>query len=275
MSKYNFSAYALTKEFDLNTIARHYNIDKKFKWEDSLILDSKHFTDVIDSTEKKIVYIYSFGSMVFINFTSSEMSLIMKYFETNFNLTKNAFSLKYLDEYNLEILEGSEFSISNDYAICPSEKSEYFEIISLILARSVALDKIENGISILMDEVEDIIDFLEKGKLSIKDKSLSKLASRILGFKYTSISYIMIFDKPDITWENIEIDDFYYELSELFELEDRFSQMRDKLEVLMDITEVFTNLAHDQRSTRLEWIIIILIAVEFIVALVELSLRVV
>jgi len=275
MSKYNFSAYALTKEFDLNSIAQHFNIHKEFKWEDNLILKKQHLIGIMELSELKSVYIYSFGSIVFINFSQTEMTTFMKFLEINFNILENPFALKFIDEYELDIIEGSEPSIANNHAICPTESKEFIDIISLVLARSVALDNIENSINKVIDEVEDIIVFLEKGKLNIKDASLAKLASKILGFKYTSISYIMIFDKPAITWEDIEVDNFYYELSDLFELQERYVQIRDKVEILMDITEVFSTLSHECRSTRLEWIIIILIAVEFATALIELFFRII
>jgi uncharacterized Rmd1/YagE family protein len=38
---------------------------------------------------------------------------------------------------------------------------------------------------------------------------------------------------------------------------------------LLDVTDVFANLSHARRSARLEWIIIILIAFEIIMALAQ------
>lgn len=37
-----------------------------------------------------------------------------------------------------------------------------------------------------------------------------------------------------------------------------------KSETLLDMTDVFTSLSHARRSARLEWIIIILIAIEIV-----------
>lgn len=273
MIKYYFSAYALTKEFDLNAIAQSFHINKKYKWEDYLTLNSDQLEDILGDSEDKFVHIYSFGSIVFINFSAGEMTTFIKLMEDNFNSTTNPFSLKYIDEYQLDIVDNAELEVSNDHAVIPAANSKYIDIISLVLARSVALDKIEEGISKVTDKVEDIINYLETGKLNVRDKSLSKLIAEILGFKYTTISYIMILDKPDITWDYIDIDDFYYKLVELFELDDRFDQMKNKLGMLMDITEVFTTLMHENRSTRLEWMIIILIAIEIIIYLFELALK--
>lgn len=273
MTKYFFSAYALTKEFDLNEIAKYYNINKKYKWEDYLVLGSDQLSSILSPTDTKIAHLYSFGCVVFINFSAAEMTSFIKVLETNFNASGQPFTLQYLDEYHLEIDSAKEVEITNDYAFLPEENFNCIDIISLILARSVALDRIENGIDKVLDEVEDVIQMLENGKLDITDKQLSKLASRILGIKHTSISYIMIMDKPDITWDDLDIDKFYYDLSELFEIEDRYHQLHDKIGFLMDVTEVFSSLAHESRSTRLEWYIIILITFELIVYLIELGTK--
>jgi required for meiotic nuclear division protein 1 len=48
----------------------------------------------------------------------------------------------------------------------------------------------------------------------------------------------------------------------LFELVDRYEKIRHKSDTLMDITAVFSGLAHAQRGNRLEWAIIILIVIE-------------
>ena len=137
-------------------------------------------------------------------------------------------------------------------------------IISFVIAKSVALERIEEQVDLVLDEMEDVIQQLERGKLAIPDRKLAKLASSILNFKYKSIAHIMVLDKPDITWDNEELDKLYGRMANLFELNQRYHEIRTKSETLMDITEVFTGLSHAQRSTRLEWIIIILIALEIL-----------
>lgn len=105
--------------------------------------------------------------------------------------------------------------------------------------------------------------------LGIPDKRLAKLASKILNFKYRSISSIMVLDKPDITWDNPEADRLYLTMANLFELSQRYQEIRHKSETLMDITEVFTSLSHARRASRLEWIIIILIFIEIVIYLFQ------
>lgn len=143
------------------------------------------------------------------------------------------------------------------------------EIVATILAKSVALKKIEVDIDNLLDEIENIIVYLDNGKLHLSDTHLAKMSSKVLRFKYNTISYIMLLDKPDVAWKIEDAEEFFTKLSDLFELKDRYDKIRHKTEVLLDITEVFTSLTHAKRGTKLEWMVIILFIVEIVMSILE------
>jgi uncharacterized Rmd1/YagE family protein len=78
----------------------------------------------------------------------------------------------------------------------------------------------------------------------------------------------MLLDKPEVTWDNQAASDLYAELGKIFELDDRREIVHHKTQILMDITEVFSGLAHAKRGTKLEWAIIILIMIEIVLSLI-------
>jgi uncharacterized Rmd1/YagE family protein len=59
-------------------------------------------------------------------------------------------------------------------------------------------------------------------------------------------------------------------MASLFELNPRYQEIKHKSETLLDMTDVFSGLSHARRSARLEWIIIILIAIEIVIYLMQL-----
>ena len=117
--------------------------------------------------------------------------------------------------------------------------------------------------------MENLIGRLSQGKFNIPDRNLAILASSILNFKYKSIAHVMVLDKPDITWENPDADRLYSIMANLFELKQRYMEIKHKSETLLDITGVITGLSHAKRATRLEWIIIILIAIEICIYILD------
>jgi len=76
--------------------------------------------------------------------------------------------------------------------------------------------------------------------------------------------HLVVLDKPDITWDNPEANSLYLTMARLFELNQRYQEIKHKSETLLDMTDVFSSLSNARRSARLEWIIIILIAIEII-----------
>jgi uncharacterized Rmd1/YagE family protein len=273
MLQAEFKAISISNEINLNKISQHFGITRKFKWEEALPLRDNYLKGIIREPESKSVYIFHFGAMVFVNFQPHEMMDVINYLkrlEKSLN-TNNPF--EYDDEYCLEIHPDAAQSINNDSMITPQAHDYQQEIVATILAKSVSLEKIETDIDLLLDEIEDIVEYLHQGKLTVSDDQLAKMSAKILGFKFNTISYIMLLDKPDITWSNEGASELFAELSILFELEDRYEKIRHKSETLMDITEVFTSLAHAQRGSRLEWVIIILIAIEIGLSIFEMFFR--
>ena len=156
-----------------------------------------------------------------------------------------------------------------------AEQAQYqLDIISIVLAKSVALDKIEMDISYLLDEIENVVSDLHQGKLTVSDEKLAKMSAGILGFKLSTISYIMLLDKPAITWTHEKASELFEELVTLFELSERYGNNRHKIDTLMDITEVFSGLAHAKRGTRLEWAIIILIVIEIFLSIFDIFFKI-
>jgi len=269
MKTAQLKAVALTNEINLNKLAAHFGINRKFKWEESLFLKESALKGIVLDPSDKSIFVFYFGTMVFINFEHHEILDVVKYLGKIEKDLAPIHSLDYTDDYRIEISTNEELSVNYENMVTPEEMPYHREIIATILAKSVALERIEVDIDLLLDEIEGIVTHLRKGNLVASDRKLAKTSARILGFRLNTISSIMLLDKPEITWTSEEAEALYRQLSTLFELSDRYENMQHKTKMLMDITQVFTELAHNQRGNRLEWIIIILIAIEIVMSLFE------
>ncbi|ABQ25700.1 RMD1 family protein [Geotalea uraniireducens] len=274
MERHEFAAYALGGELDLNRLAASLGITRKFRWEEPMVLDPEGLRLLsMERSERKQVYLYYFGGVVFLNCSVDEIRTFSAAMTKAADEFRDFPKLKYRDDYSLRIDGGTKPAITNDYAVMPAYDVAFIGIICFVIAKSVALERIEEQLDLVLDEVEGLITLLDQGRLNLTDRKLAKLASSILNFKYRSIAHIMVLDKPEITWENIEADRLYLTMANLFELNQRYNEIKHKAETLMDITEVFTSLSHDKRAARLEWIIIILIVIEILIYLVEILLK--
>lgn len=263
---YRFTAFAINGELDLNRLATRLKIDRKYRWEEPMRLNPLSFTSSAGD-DAVWVYLYYFGGIVFLNCSDDIMARCIEGLKQHVESLKDFPQLPFREDYCLEINPAVETSITNDSAVMPAFKQELLEIICFVIAKSVALERIEERVDTVFDEVGVKISRLGQGVLELPDRDLAKLASTVLNFKYTSIAHIMVLDKPEIAWDNEEADRFYLTISNLFELRPRYQEIKHKAETLLDVTDVFSNLSHARRSARLEWIIIILIAFEIIMAL--------
>ena len=269
MEIFNFKAFAFGGELDLNRLAARLGITRKYRWEEPMKLNPVTFGLAGDNDSKQ-VYLYYFGGVVFLNcpgeLISSFLDSIPQYAES----LKGQAQLPYREEYRLEINSERKPTIANDGAVMPHYNIAFLDIICFVIAKSVALERIEERIDVVFDEVEALIANLGRGKLELPDRDMARLASSILSFKFTSLAHIMVLDKPEITWDNSEADRLYTTMAGLFELNQRYLEIKHKSETLLDMTDVFSSLSHARRSARLEWIIIVLIAIEIVIYLMQL-----
>jgi uncharacterized Rmd1/YagE family protein len=270
MTTYPFLAIALEGETDRSRIAAALGITRKLVWEEPLVLSPVTLELCEDAPfADRRVFLHSFGSAVFFNCTDQEVDA---FFSGVSRRTTSGRPLKpssYRERYALRIEEAERISVTNDGAVLQKGEKVFVEIIAYVLAKSVALEQLEALVDVVFDRMEDIIARLDRGELKVTDSELARTAATILNFRYRSISHIMILDKPEITWESEEADRFHATLANMFELNQRYSQIRQKSDTLLHTNEVFAGLSHARRSARLEWIIIALIAVEILLFVFE------
>lgn len=268
MEQYTFNAYAFSGELDLNRLAAKLGITRKYRWEEPMQLNPVTFSLAADK-DVELVCLYYFGGAVFINCSADIIASFLEGVPAYADKLQGQPQLHYRDEYRLEIDPQHAPSITNDYAVMPHYDLAFVDIICFVIAKSVALERIEDRVDVVFDEVEVLISNLGKGSMELPDRDMARLASSILSFKFTSIAHIMVLDKPDITWDNPEADRLYLTMASLFELNQRYQEIKHKSETLLDMTDVFSSLSHARRSARLEWIIIALIVIEIILYVLE------
>ncbi|MGE7648617.1 RMD1 family protein [Peribacillus frigoritolerans] len=272
MEAITFKACAITNEIDLNKIAIHCGIPKKFTWEEPLILKGDILRSILykNVDESQQVLVFSFGSIVFINYSHEDeikaFSSFIHSFEPDIVLVNVD---RYTDDYSLHFSETENINLTDEYVVVPKYEFFYPELISTILAKSVALEKTEEQLGKIHDKLEAMIDRLEKGKLRIGNKELARTTAKIVRHEYNTLAYIMILDKPDITWTSSIAGEFYDRMLEFFELNDRYKILKSKTEILYNIMDGFSNISHSIRGLFVEWIIVILIVFEILLTILE------
>ena len=98
---------------------------------------------------------------------------------------------------------------------------------------------------------------------------LKKYIGRTLNLKNRISGNLYIFDSPEETWENENLNKLDIGLKKTFDLQMRFRTIQEGLSIVKENMELFKDLLQNRNSLTLEWVVIILILVEVINILIS------
>ncbi|WP_424362225.1 RMD1 family protein [Methylocystis parvus] len=137
-------------------------------------------------------------------------------------------------------------------------------VIADALAKSVALARDERRVNAVFDTIEPFAaELASKGRPPWKRKSMLELIGQTLLVRHRVSGRVAVEDKPDVLWDRPDLERLYARLEDEYELEARGRTLNAKIDVIGETARALTDLIDADRSVRLEWIIIVLIAMEF------------
>lgn len=220
----------------------------------------------LGSSSKRYLYVFDYGVVVLANYSAAKkkelIELVKKYATTNEDLDL-------FEEYRIEIdIDNPKIIIKNDYVSVPVINASVMKIVMLNIAQSVALDYYEALTNELISSSKVYILELEKrGKLSISKVNLLKYIGRVLNVKNSIVDNLYILDDPNLVWDNEELNLLNRHLKANFDIHPRFKDLDYRLGIVEDNLKLFTDVLNVRESSRLEWIVIILIFIEIVIAL--------
>jgi len=144
---------------------------------------------------------------------------------------------------------------------------EHLIVIADALSKSVVLARDEREVAAVFDIVEPFARQLaEKGRLFGGRRTILKHIGNALLVQHRLSGRVAVTEKPDVVWDRQDLDRLYARLEDEYELKERAEALSRKLKVIADTAEILTDTIDTRRSLRLEIIIVILIAVELLVA---------
>lgn len=139
------------------------------------------------------------------------------------------------------------------------------KIISLALAQSVALDYFEGSVKRAMSRFSPVMrDLSHHGKLFLSRHETLKTIGFAMEVRAVVLDNLTLFDAPPETWESETLAHLDSALFDHFDIEERHSAIQQKLSYLSDAGARVMDVLTTRKSHQLEWIVIILIAVEVV-----------
>lgn len=166
--------------------------------------------------------------------------------------------------------DGDERVDTNGHIILREPTAARLLLTATVLARSVALARDEVRIAEAFDRIEPVVTALQtQGRAGLSIRRVMQQIGNVLAAQHRVVGRAQISEKPDLLWDNPELDRLYGRLETEFELGDRAHVIERKLEMVGDAADVLLNIVQDKRSVRLELAIIALIGFEIFLTLFE------
>ncbi|HVV61436.1 MAG TPA: RMD1 family protein [Pseudolabrys sp.] len=147
-------------------------------------------------------------------------------------------------------------------------------VIADVLAKNVALSRDEREVSKVFEVTEPFAaELARRGRSPSNRREMLRTIGQALLVHHRISGRIEVEEKPDVLWDHPQFERLHARLVDEYELKDRAGALAQKLKVIEETARALTDIIDTERSVRLEATIIILIAVEILVAFYEVFLR--
>ena len=154
-------------------------------------------------------------------------------------------------------------SIQDDVIHLKKLDSDRVRVMMLNVSQSLALEKYQLDSEKILNDTKRHTTHLEHyGNLNIKGNKLKRYIGKVLNVKNKIAEHLYIFDTHELVLEDDALKHLDVSLKNYYDLKDRYRSIKEQLEIITENLELFKDLMQHKESSRLEWIIIILIFIE-------------
>lgn len=205
----------------------------------------------------KWALVYDFGSLVFVGADKGECQRLVD--SVGKKLTGEPHP-PLTETFAIEVVPDKPMEVRFDRVVLPSLELGAVEIVAEVLAQSVAMDYYADDVAEIEAETDRIADSLRaQGR---PGRVRPEFIGLCIATRNDVISTLALFDKPDATWENEQLDRLWNGLRKMLEVEDRYRALDAKLRMFQDNLVLLVDLARQRHTLALEWAVALLIVLE-------------
>jgi uncharacterized Rmd1/YagE family protein len=148
------------------------------------------------------------------------------------------------------------------------------QLVAEMLSKSVVLAHYESTVAAAFDSIDPFARGLKNQNFSQRHhKPLLQYVGDTLLIQHRMVGRVEVTEKPDVLWDHPELNRLFQRLEDEYEIVERHNSIEHKLSLIARTVETALDVVETNRSNRLEWYIIILIGIEILISLFEISTR--
>jgi uncharacterized Rmd1/YagE family protein len=208
----------------------------------------------------RFVIAYDFGALVFVGVEAGEREQCAARVGARLSGEPHP---PLTESFTLDVQPDKPMEVRFDRVVIPQLELGAIEIVAEVLAQSVAMDYYADDVAEIEAETDRIaLELRKAGRIPGRVPNTLQFIGLCIATRNDVISTLALFDKPDATWENEQLDRLWNGLRKMLELDDRYRALDAKLRMFQDNLVLLVDLARQRQTFFLEFAVALLIAAE-------------
>ncbi|KAB8349877.1 hypothetical protein FH972_023890 [Carpinus fangiana] len=221
------------------------------------------------------VFLFDYGTVVIWGMTLKEEERFLKEI-AKFEVDKLGKDDVQVEKFNFYYTKEYQARIYNDFISLRDKKNYMTKLaISHSLAQSVKTN--QNKTSLYEDLVDTTIETTKEiptqiastGKIGLSRKEINMQIGELFILRINIHLQGSVLDAPELMWAEPQLDPIYQAMRSYLEMDQRVSLLTERLNVIADLLQVLKDQLTQAHGEYLEWVVIVLIAAEILVAAVN------
>ncbi|KAF1833549.1 sporulation protein-like protein RMD1 [Decorospora gaudefroyi] len=230
-------------------------------------IDTPDFDTRVHTPE---VFLFEYGTVVIWGMTPHEEKKFLKEI-AKFEVDKLGKDEIETEEFNFYYTREYQARIYNDFISLRDKKNYMIKLaISHGLSQSVKTSLFEDLVDNTIDETKDIpAEIASSGKINLGKKQINMQIGELFILRISIHLQGSVLDAPELMWAEPQLDPVYQAVRSYLEMDQRVSLLTERLNVIGDLLAVLKDQLTVTHGELLEWIVIILIFAEVLVAAIN------
>ncbi|OAK97018.1 DUF155-domain-containing protein [Phaeosphaeriaceae sp. SRC1lsM3a] len=216
------------------------------------------------------VFLFEYGTVVIWGMTLQEEKRFLKEI-AKFEVDKLGKDEVETEEFNFYYTREYQARIYNDFISLREKKNYMIKLaISHGLSQSVKTSLFEDLVDNTIDDTKDIpAQIASSGKINLNKKQINMQIGELFILRISIHLQGSVLDAPELMWAEPQLDPVYQAVRSYLEMDQRVSLLTERLNVIGDLLAVLKDQLTVTHGELLEWIVIILIFAEVVVAAIN------
>ncbi|KAH7076018.1 hypothetical protein FB567DRAFT_632315 [Paraphoma chrysanthemicola] len=216
------------------------------------------------------VFLFEYGTIVIWGMTLQEEKRFLKEI-AKFEVDKLGKDEVETEEFNFYYTREYQARIYNDFISLRDKKNYMIKLaISHGLSQSVKTSLFEDLVDNTIDDTKDIpAQIASSGKINLNKKQINMQIGELFILRISIHLQGSVLDAPELMWAEPQLDPVYQAVRSYLEMDQRVSLLTERLNVIGDLLAVLKDQLTVTHGELLEWIVIILVFTEVVVAAIN------